>query len=175
MSVFMHSRLSITIGITKRKATLIIFHEIKYSFSTKLIHDYIRSGNMKGVDLLWNNSLWNNRDIKLYGVMMSAYIKHNQCDKCFELFNEINKRQIKINDIIYLTLLKACHRSNNFEAAKLIHFDIMKHSSIYKNIKIQNCLIDIYTKFDTTIAYNIYNNLTNDLKLTPNAVTYINV
>ena len=105
---------------------------------------------------------------------MNAYIKYEQYDKCLELYKEMNQRRLKIEVIAYLIVLKACNKSNNFEAAKLIHLEIMKHSSIYKDIKIQNSLIDIYSKHDPSAALQIYIQLSN-YKLQPTDVTYLNM
>eukprot|EP01083_Nonionella_stella_P282596 961581_1 len=144
--------------------------------SSKLIYDYIKNGNLKVAESLWNSGAlqYKSRNIKTYGLMMNAYIKYGQCHKCLELFEELNQRQIELNDIIYLILLKACNKSNNFEATKLLHSHLMHQpkQTIYHNIKIQNSLIGLYSKFDTSTAFELYHNLIN-LNLKPNMVTYL--
>lgn len=139
-----------------------------------MIHDYVQSGDLKVAQSLWDTVKYKRRDGKLYGFMMNAYIKHKQYDKCLELYREMKQRKMKIEGIAYLIVLKACNKSNNFEATKLIHFEMMKQPSIYKDIKIQNSLIDIYSKHNPSAALRIYNDLSN-YKLHPTDVTYLNM
>ena len=158
--------------VDRSKRVISIQIHQKCSFSTKLIHDYVNSGNLKVAESLWNTMKYKNRNVKLYGFMMNAYIKHKQYNKCLQLFQEMNQRKMKINQITYLIVFKACNKSNNFQAAKSIHSDIINKKSIYKNIEIQNSLIQLYSKLDPSTAFEIYDNLPK-IKLKPTNVTYL--
>lgn len=156
---------------------LSLFFQRTRSFSTKLIHDYVKNGNTKTARLLWKSigSKTNNgRDIKIYGLMMGECLKNKEFDECLHLFWELHQREIPINDAIYLIMLKACFHANNYEIAKFIHSDIINNKAIHKQIKIQNALIGLYTKFDRNVAFEIFHNLKN-IDLEPNEVTFLHM
>ena len=144
----------------------------KAFYSTRLIHDYLKTGNLKVAHSLWEFMKYRDKDIKLYGLMLNAFIKNRDYDECFALLDEMRQRQMPLNEVMYLQSIKLCIHSDNADAARSVHAEILRKESIYRNIKIQNALIGLYTEFDPPTALEIYRNLSN-LNLKPNAVTFL--
>ena len=147
----------------------------KALYSTRLIHDYMKTGNLKVAHSLFEFVQFRNTDIKLYGSMLNSFIKNEEYDRAYELLHEMRHRGVMLNEAIILIVIKLCVHSNNADAARAIHSDIEKQESIYRNINIQNALIGLYTKLDDpSTALQMYRNLTN-IELKANVVTYLSI
>lgn len=101
------------------------------------------------------------KDIFTYGAMMKGYNLNNQSWKCFELFEEMNHKNIESNDIIWTLLIGACSATGMLHRCESVVNQI-PHDSL-KNIQIQCSLIhmwvNIHFSFHDSTIYSLFSSL----------------
>lgn len=63
--------------------------------------------------------------ITSWNAILSAYVEYNQADKAAELYEQMQKNRIIINDITFVCALRACHKLGSLELCKQVHFHIV--------------------------------------------------
>ncbi|CAM4844112.1 unnamed protein product [Rotaria magnacalcarata] len=108
------------------------------------------------------------KDANIYGALMNGYNLNDESWKCFKIFEEMNKNNIAVDDIVWNIIIGACSNTAMLHHCQYIMDRIP--SNIQRNIQIQNSLIDMWGKcgsiekaksvFDSiddrgTITYNV--------------------
>src|SRR5205823_3412274 len=103
-----------------------------------------------------------------YGAMMKAYLDHDCGNKAFELYQDIKANNLELNEVTCILGLNACGSVVNIDEGKQIHEYINTIPKLKCNIKIQNTLVDMYSKCgNLNQSIQIFNNITQ-----PDIITY---
>jgi pentatricopeptide repeat protein len=80
-------------------------------------------------------------DVYTYGILINGYKINHQPKKCLALFEEMKKKNMKINEAIALSLVGACSQIGIRSISENI---IQQISHLQHDPKLKNCLIDIW-------------------------------
>ena len=129
-----------------------VFHQIFNKYSRKsntskalyaALHTFVAFDDMESAEMLFFNL---KKDIVCYNLLMKTYNEKNQSEKVFDLFQQIQRDKIKPNEITFVLIINACSRIGNFSLCRSILPQIPK--KFFKNIFIQNALIDMWVRKD---------------------------
>jgi pentatricopeptide repeat protein len=80
-------------------------------------------------------------DVYTYGILINGYKINHQPKKCLALFEEMKKKNMKINEAIALSLVGACSQIG----IRSISENIVQQISHFQNdLKLKSCLIDMW-------------------------------
>lgn len=78
-----------------------------------------------------------------YGCLIDACIKNNNLQRALQVFKDMKKDNVKMNTIIYTTLIKGYAREYMLEEALSLYEEmISKNEDIHPNTVTYNSLID---------------------------------
>ncbi|UJR16283.1 hypothetical protein I4U23_003189 [Adineta vaga] len=101
-----------------------------------------------------------------YGNLMTTYNENNQPNKTLDLYEQMKRKQIKLDSTISFLLINACAALGIYSICQSIFEQIPK--SFLNNIYIKNALIDMWGKLDCIDkAKNMF-----DLLAQPDTVGY---
>lgn len=86
------------------------------------------------------------KNIITYGALMNGYNLNGESRKCFKIFEEMNKKNIAPNIIIWNLLITACSKLGMLHLCQNI-FDRIDLNT-QKDIQIKNSLIDMWVNID---------------------------
>ncbi|CAF3494098.1 unnamed protein product [Rotaria socialis] len=109
------------------------------------------------------------KDANIYGALMNGYNLNDESWKCFKIFEEINKNNIVVDDIIWNIIIGACSNTAMLHRCQYIMDRIP--SNIQRNIQIQNSLIDMRGKCGSIEnAKSVFNSIDDCGTITYNAM-----
>jgi len=87
-----------------------------------------------------NNSIEPNEII--YGVLLNACVRSANIGKVTQVYQDIQKRNIEMNVILYTTLIKAYTKVKDLQSALDVYYKMVKDEKIEKNIVVHNAMLD---------------------------------
>ncbi|KAG2684737.1 hypothetical protein I3760_10G088600 [Carya illinoinensis] len=81
------------------------------SVNTALLVSYAKCGYIEMAQKIFDEEKINGKDIIMWNSMISAYAKHGDWPKCFDLYNQMKHSNLKLDQVTFLGLLTACVNS----------------------------------------------------------------
>ena len=107
-----------------------------------------------------------------YGILIKAFGKLNDLTRAFQIFNEIQCKNLKMNEVTYGCLLNACVKNNRLDLA-IILMQKIKEDNISLNTILYTTLIKGFCKErKINEAMNIFIEMKKNPKTYPNIITY---
>ena len=113
-----------------------------------LINMYVRCGSLNdAIDVFKGMS---ERNVFSCTLMLSGYEKYGRPEEAIRLFWQIEEQGISVDNVAFVTALKACTKALNLEQGKHIHSHILV-LGMDINTFVYNALVDMYSKCGSMI------------------------
>ncbi|KAJ7552177.1 hypothetical protein O6H91_06G045400 [Diphasiastrum complanatum] len=122
-----------------------------------LLNMYGKCGSIEDAHKLFNGmSIW---DVVSWSAMLIGYVKCEQDEKAFALFQQMQRESVELDNVILGTVLNACSSLAAVEEGMQIHLQILRIG--YKSDTfLENCLVDMYSKCGSIeSALRIFNSM----------------
>ncbi|KAK7304088.1 hypothetical protein RJT34_15121 [Clitoria ternatea] len=164
LSLFLNMKLSgtrvdfiIVINILPAFAKIGALHYVKYlhgyslkasldslkSLKTSFLSSYAKCGCIEMAKKLFDEDTSNHRDIIAWNSMISAYSKHGEWFRCFQLYNQMKLSNIIPDQITFLALLTACVNSGLVDKGKQILKEMMEVYGYQPRQEHHACMVDL--------------------------------
>jgi len=114
--------------------------EFNICLATALVDMYAKCGKLEQARKLFDTM--KERDIISWNVMISGYGMHGHAKSAIEIFQQMEKSNVKPNGLTFLALLSACAHGGLVEEGKCL-FNRMQDYSIEPNLKHYACMVDL--------------------------------
>ncbi|CAH8392406.1 unnamed protein product [Eruca vesicaria subsp. sativa] len=119
--------------------------------STCLVHMYMCCGEVEfGLRVFEGVPKWN---VVAWGSLVSGFVSNNRFREAIEVFNEMERHGVEVNEMVMVDLLVACGRCKDIERGKWFHgvlkelgFDPFLQSEDDFNVILATSLVDMYGK-----------------------------
>lgn len=130
------------------------FNEVVVS---NLIHMYARCGSLSECRRLFDRL--DRRDVVTWSSIIAAHVGNNCPEEALELFQQMQAQEVKPDNFILSSILKACSSVAAFDLGKLVHAYVLTNG-YESDIVIANSLIDFYGKCGSLrTALQVFNRL----------------
>lgn len=100
------------------------------------------------------------RDVASWNVMLAAYAQQGEAEKAVEVFEHMLAKDMTLDEITILCILRACSRSGNLEVCTEIHNRLICHGHVWSGV-ISSALIHAYGRCSSMVkAQNVFDALT---------------
>ncbi|CAL1365720.1 unnamed protein product [Linum trigynum] len=120
--------------------------KISTNVSTALIDMYAKCGNIQCSYEIFQHIASRDRDIVLWGTIISGLAKHGQAAKSLELFDEMIGHGIQPNGVIFTAVLSACNHSGLIEKGQECFNQMAKVFRIVPSIEHYGCMVDMLAR-----------------------------
>lgn len=117
--------------------------KLNLPLGTALIDMYAKCGQLEKSRQVFNSM--EEKDVICWNAMISGYGMNGNVESAVEIFQEMEKSNIKPNEITFLALLSACAYAGFVEEGKYL-FDRMQSYSVKPNLKHYTCMVDLLGK-----------------------------
>ncbi|PIN23920.1 hypothetical protein CDL12_03346 [Handroanthus impetiginosus] len=118
--------------------------ESDVSIGTALINMYAKCGKVKSARMLFDELPKQN--IEYWNAMIHVYIQDGLAMEAMKLLNEIKCRELELDEVTVLGLIKACRDTGELRQGIRVH-SIVESNDLFKgSILLGNALIDMYAK-----------------------------
>ena len=114
--------------------------EFNISLATALVDMYAKCGQLEKARKLFNTI--KERDDISWNVIISGYGMHGHANSAIEMFQQMEKSNVKPNGLTFLALLSACAHAGLVKEGKCL-FNRMQDYSIKPNLKHYACMVDL--------------------------------
>uniref|UniRef100_A0A7N2R736 Pentatricopeptide repeat-containing protein n=1 Tax=Quercus lobata TaxID=97700 RepID=A0A7N2R736_QUELO len=114
--------------------------ESNISLATALVEMYAKCGQLEKARKLFNTM--KERDVISWNVIISGYGMNGHAKSAMEIFQQMDKSNVKPNGLTFLALLSACAYAGLVKEGKGL-FNRMQDYSIKPNLKHYACMIDL--------------------------------
>ncbi|MCO5601092.1 hypothetical protein L7F22_055211 [Adiantum nelumboides] len=108
-----------------------------------LIDMYIKCGNVKEARLVFN-SLPSCDEVS-WSTMISGYVQHGYGSPALDLFEDMQRKNLKADRATYLCVLKACALVGALQEGRLAH-EQLTEEHLDLDVAIKNALVDMYAR-----------------------------
>lgn len=118
-------------------------HDSDAVLANHIIHMYTCHGKLEeAAQVLLDLSA---PDTFVWASLLSAYVKHGQPKRAIQLYREMRQPVEKLDNYVFVAVLKACTATKNPTVGKEIHADVVQRG-FEANVFVANTLVDMYTK-----------------------------
>ncbi|CAH1452438.1 unnamed protein product [Lactuca virosa] len=118
-------------------------YEIALCVSSALVTMYAKKGNIESANKVFEKQ--SEKDLVSWNSMISGYAQHGYGKKALEIFEEMRKENIKMDDITFIGVISACtHAGLVNEGEK--YFDLMVDHGIEATSEHYSCMVDLYSR-----------------------------
>lgn len=112
--------------------------------SSALVTMYAKRGNIDGAYEVFKRQ--EERDLVSWNSMISGYAQHGQGKKALDVFEDMKKRNLKMDYITFIGVISACTHAGLVDEGQR-YFDMMiKDHLIYPTMEHYSCLVDLYSR-----------------------------
>ncbi|XP_021274440.1 pentatricopeptide repeat-containing protein At4g39952, mitochondrial [Herrania umbratica] len=113
-------------------------YELCQSLATALIDMYAKCGQLEKSRELFNSM--KEKDAVSWNVMISGYGMHGDAKSALEIYQQMEKSNVKPNALTFLSLLNSCAHAGLVEEGKFL-FGRMEHYFLKPNLKHYACMV----------------------------------
>ncbi|CAA0810681.1 Pentatricopeptide repeat-containing protein [Striga hermonthica] len=112
--------------------------------SSALLTMYAKKGDISSANEVFKRQ--HERDLVSWNSMISGYAQHGYGEKALEVFDEMQKKKLEMDEITFIGVISACtHRGLVKEGEK--YFDLMVNNlRISPTMEIYSCMVDLYSR-----------------------------
>lgn len=132
-----------------------------------LIDMYAKSGLVRTLQILFEESSTHDRDLATWNSMIAGYTQNGLIEEAFVVFRLMLEQKLEPNSVTLASILPACSPMGNIDLGKQLHGFSVRHL-LDQNVFVGTALIDMYSKSGAiTSAENVFQETTQK-----NSVTY---
>ncbi|KAL6181613.1 hypothetical protein ACLB2K_048264 [Fragaria x ananassa] len=132
--------------------------EITVAIGTALIDMYSKCGSTKCARKILDNL--QDESIVLWNSMIHGYVECGHNQEALELFNQIQSRKLRPDEVTMVGLILACRNSGDLSHGICIHSYIENDIHLQRSIVPHNALIDMYSKCgNMSLAKVVFNKM----------------
>lgn len=109
-----------------------------------VLNMYIKCGSLVDARQVFDQ-MQDTRDMFTWTMMMTGYSKLGHPEQAYELYEQMRKELVPIDNVAFTTVLSVCATLGSLEKGKQVHSDIIE-AGISPDRMLQNTLIDMYAK-----------------------------
>ncbi|XP_062162318.1 pentatricopeptide repeat-containing protein At4g19191, mitochondrial-like [Alnus glutinosa] len=113
------------------------------SVNTALLISYAKCGCIEMARKIFDEEKSNGKDLIMWNSMISAYAKHGDWSKCFELHNQMKHSNFKPDQVTFLGLLTACVNSGLVKEGKECFKEMMETYGFQPTQEHYACMVDL--------------------------------
>ncbi|KAL4591711.1 hypothetical protein LXL04_004682 [Taraxacum kok-saghyz] len=112
--------------------------------TTSLVTMYAKKGNIESANKVFEKQ--SQKDLVSWNSMISGYAQHGYGTKALEIFEEMRKENIKMDDITFIGVITACTHAGLVKEGEK-YFDLMvKDHGINPTLEHYSCMVDLYSR-----------------------------
>ncbi|KVH90678.1 pentatricopeptide repeat-containing protein At2g27610 [Cynara cardunculus var. scolymus] len=112
--------------------------------SSALVTMYAKRGNIESANKVFQRQP--ERDLVSWNSMISGYAQHGYGNKALEIFEELRKTKLEMDDITFIGVITACTHAGLVEEGER-YFDMMvKDLHIDPTSEHYSCMVDLYSR-----------------------------
>jgi len=112
--------------------------------NSALIAMYAKSGSLRDAEVIYHGIPEDERDVVVYTAMISGYGVHGNGKEAMKVYEEMQHKRVKPNEITFIALLNACSHAGMVNEAEYL-FDCMETEfGIIPAIEHKTCMVDVY-------------------------------
>ncbi|KAF3966821.1 hypothetical protein CMV_009114 [Castanea mollissima] len=113
------------------------------SVNTALLISYAKCGCIEMARKIFDEEKINGKDLIMWNSMISAYAKHGDWSKCFDLYNQMEQSNLIPDQVTFLGLLTACVNSGLVEEGKECFKEMMETYDLQPSQEHYACMVDL--------------------------------
>ncbi|KAM4101244.1 hypothetical protein ACB094_05G129400 [Castanea mollissima] len=113
------------------------------SVNTALLISYAKCGCIEMARKIFDEEKINDKDLIMWNSMISAYAKHGDWSKCFDLYNQMEQSNLIPDQVTFLGLLTACVNSGLVEEGKECFKEMMETYDLQPSQEHYACMVDL--------------------------------
>ena len=123
--------------------TLKFGHDILSSVNTALLISYAKCGCIEMARKIFDEEKTNGKDLIMWNSMISAYAKHGDWSKCFDMHKQMEQSNVKPDQVTFLGLLTACVNSGLVKEGKECFKEMMENYGFQPSQEHYACMVDL--------------------------------
>ncbi|KAJ7968982.1 Pentatricopeptide repeat-containing protein [Quillaja saponaria] len=113
------------------------------SVNTSFLISYAKCGCIEMARRLFDEEKSSHKDIIAWNSMISAYAKHGDWSRCFELYNQMKQINVRPDQVTFLGLLTVCVNSGLVEEGKACFKEMIEIYGCQPSQQHHACLVDL--------------------------------
>ncbi|KAG4949697.1 hypothetical protein GLYMA_15G195800v4 [Glycine max] len=113
------------------------------SLKTSFLTSYAKCGCIEMAKKLFDEEKSIHRDIIAWNSMISAYSKHGEWFRCFQLYSQMKLSNVKLDQVTFLGLLTACVNSGLVSKGKEIFKEMVEIYGCQPSQEHHACMVDL--------------------------------
>ncbi|CAI9289880.1 unnamed protein product [Lactuca saligna] len=109
-------------------------YEIALCVSSALVTMYAKKGNIESANKVFEKQ--SEKDLVSWNSMISGYAQHGYGKKALEIFEEMRKENIKMDDITFIGVISACTHAGLVNEGATIWRSILASCRVHKNLEL---------------------------------------
>ncbi|XVF46893.1 hypothetical protein PTKIN_Ptkin03bG0064600 [Pterospermum kingtungense] len=110
--------------------------------SSALITMYAKRGNIDNAYQVFKRQC--QRDLVSWNSMISGYAQHGHAKKALEVFEEMQRQNVEMDDITLIGILSACSHAGLVDEGENYFNMMVKNHHISPTIEVYSCMVDLY-------------------------------
>ncbi|XP_051113370.1 pentatricopeptide repeat-containing protein At2g27610 [Andrographis paniculata] len=117
-------------------------HNNALMVSSALVTMYAKKGDIDAADKVFTRQ--RERDSVSWNSMITGYAQHGYGEKALNVFNEMRRKKLEMDEITFIGVISACTHSGLVKDGER-YFDMMANSlRISPTMEIYSCMVDLY-------------------------------
>ncbi|OMO89147.1 hypothetical protein COLO4_19916 [Corchorus olitorius] len=112
--------------------------------SSALVTMYAKRGNIDNAYQVFKRQP--ERDLVSWNSMVSGYAQHGHAKKALEVFEEMQRQKIEMDDITFIGVISACTHSGFVEEGEKYFNMMVKDHHILPTMELYSCMVDLYSR-----------------------------
>ncbi|KAL4595604.1 hypothetical protein ACB092_12G104000 [Castanea dentata] len=112
--------------------------------SSALVTMYAKRGNIESANTVFKRQ--GERDLVSWNSMISGYAQHGHGKKALEIFEEMRRRNLEMDDITFIGVISACTHAGLVDEGQRYFNMMVKDHDIDPTMEHYSCMVDLYSR-----------------------------
>lgn len=112
--------------------------------SSALITMYAKRGNIDNAYQVFKRK--RERDLVSWNSMISGYAQHGHAKQALEVFEEMQRKNVEMDDITLIGILSACSHAGLVDEGENYFNMMIKNHHISPTMEVYSCMVDLYSR-----------------------------
>ena len=112
--------------------------------SSALVTMYAKRGNIESANTVFKRQ--GERDLVSWNSMISGYAQHGHGKKALEIFEEMRRRNLEMDEITFIGVISACTHAGLVDEGQRYFNMMVKDHDIDPKMEHYSCMVDLYSR-----------------------------
>ncbi|KAK8562456.1 hypothetical protein V6N13_018947 [Hibiscus sabdariffa] len=105
---------------------------------------YAKRGNIDNAYQVFRRQ--RERDLVSWNSMISGYAQHGRAKKALEVFEEMQRENVEMDDITFISVISACSHAGLVDEGEKYFSVMVKEHHISPTMELYSCMVDLYSR-----------------------------